>query len=337
MILNNGITMKLSEQFSTEDYRGKHILVTGSSGYLANNLINFLKDVECKITRVSRTGAILSLIDGKCKITDIITDIEDERTWQQILPDVDIIMHFAAQTNTAEADANPIEDRNHNVLPLLTLLECCRKYGHKPLVLLASTVSIYGLPETLPVDESFPDQPLSMYEIHKLQCEQYLDYYIYHGYIKGAALRLANVYGPGVKTTKANRGIINVMVKKAISGDPLTIYDNGEFYRDYVYVDDVSRAFLVAGLQSDTVNGKRFIIANGNAYNLNQAAELIAADVGKRTNKSIAIEHIEMPASASILDSRNFHGDISAFSQATGWKPEVDLEEGIKLTIDAMI
>lgn len=329
--------MKLSAQFSTEDYRGKHILVTGSSGYLANNLISFLTDIECKITRVSQTGAILSLIEGQCNITDIITDIEDERTWQQILPDVDIIMHFAAQTNTAEADANPIEDRNHNVLPLLTLLECCRKFGHKPLVLLASTVSIFGLPEKMPVDESFPDQPLSMYEVHKLHCEQYLNYYCYHGYIKGATLRLANVYGPGVQASLANRGIINVMIKKAISGEPLTIYDKGEFYRDYVYIDDVSRAFLIAGLQPDKINGKHFIIANGKAHNLNQAAELIVTEVEQHLNRSITVEYINLPVSASVLDTRNFQGNISAFSQATGWKPEINFKQGINLTVNAML
>jgi len=329
--------MKLSQQFTTDDYRSKHILVTGSSGYLANNLISFLKDVECKITRVSKSGAILSLIEGKCKVEDIITDIEDEITWQQILPKVDIIMHFAAQTNVAEADANPISDRNHNVLPLLTLLECCRKFGHKPTILLASTVSIFGLPEKLPVDESFPDQPLSMYEIHKLQCEQYLNYYSYHGYIQGASLRLANVYGAGVKASLANRGIINVMAKKAIHGEPLTIYDNGEFYRDYIYIDDVSRAFLLAGLQPDNVNGKHFIIANSHAYNLNQAAELISAEVQKRLKKSIDIQHVDIPESASILDKRNFQGNITAFSNATGWKPEVDFEQGIALTVDALL
>lgn len=329
--------MKLSEQFSTEDYRGKHILVTGSSGYLANNLINFLTNIECTITRVSKTGAILSLVEGQCKITDIITDIEDEVTWQQILPNVDIIMHFAAQTNIAKADANPIEDRNNNVLPLLTLLECCRKFGHKPLVLLASTVSIFGLPEKMPVDESFPDQPLSMYEIHKLQCEQYLSYYSYHGYIKGAALRLANVYGPSAQTTLANRGIINIMIKKAMSGEALTLYDKGEFYRDYVYIDDVSRAFLIAGLQPDKINGQHFIIANGKAHSLNQAATLIASEVEQHLHQPIKIEYIDLPTSASILDTRNFQGNISAFSQATGWQPDINFEQGINLTVNAML
>ncbi|MAZ39425.1 MAG: hypothetical protein CMF49_04830 [Legionellales bacterium] len=329
--------MKLTEQLSTEDYHGKHILVTGSSGYLANNLIEFLSDIPCKITRVSKTGEILSLINGKSEITDIITDISDEHTWQQILPGVDIVFHFAAQTSISKANENPIYDRNQNVLPLLSLLETCRKYQHHPLILLSSTVAIYGLPENLPVNECFPNQPLSMYEMHKLHCEQYLNYYIFHGYVRGASLRLANVYGPGVKVAAGERGILNKMVKRAIHGEALTIYGDGDFYRDYVYIDDVSKAFLTAGLMPDVMNAKTFIIANGEAYTVKEAIHKIAEIVTKKLGKSIEISHVALPQSANILDTRNFKGNITAFCQATGWQPCVNFEQGIDNTIRALI
>jgi len=330
-------SMNLTNTLSTDDYTGKHILVTGSSGYLANNLIKFLKDTACKITRISKTGAILSLVEGQCEITDIITDIADESTWKQILPDIDIIFHFAAQTNITKANEDPVIDRDHNVLPLLRLLESCRKYGHQPTVLLASTVCIYGLPDKFPVDESFKDQPLTMYEVHKLHCEQYLNYYIFHGYVKGASLRLANVYGPGVKTSSSDRGILNMMIKRAIKNEPLTIYGKGSFYRDYIYIDDVSKAFLVAGLCPDTINGKTFIIGNGQAYTIKEALEKIAKKVTAKLNKPIEVTNIEIPKTTSIIDTRDFKGNICAFCEATGWQPEVSFEQGIDKTINVLL
>ena len=277
------------------------------------------------------------MVEGACEITDIVTDITDENTWRQVLPSIDIIFHFAAQTSISKANEDPIYDRNQNVLPLLSLLETCRKHQYKPLILLASTVSIYGLPEKLPVNELFPNQPLTMYEMHKLHCEQYLNYYSFHGYVRGASLRLANVYGPGVKISASERGILNMMVKRAIHGEPLTIYGDGDFYRDYIYIDDVSKAFLTAGLMPEKVNGQTFIIANGEAYTIKDAVNKIAERVAQKLSKSVEVSHIDLPKTANISDTRNFKGNIAAFCEATGWQPQINFECGIDHTINALL
>lgn len=324
--------MKLTKTLSTDNYRGKRILVTGSSGYLANNLINLLSNVECEITRVARSGAILSLVQGACRVTDIITDLADEHNWQQALKNIDIVFHFAAQTNIADANEHPIEDRNLNVLPLLAMLETCRKQNYRPMIVLASTVSIYGIAEKLPVDETYPDQPMTIYDLHKLQCEQYLQHYIQQGYVLGTTLRLANVYGPGVHSSTYGRGILNKMVKQALSNEPLTLYGNGDCYRDYIYIDDVSSAFLVAGLNPHVVNGKTYIIASGQAFTASEIAEKVSEFTKQNTGKSIAIHREAMTENS---DQRNFAGNITSFCQDTAWQPCIDLNTGIMQTIKA--
>jgi UDP-glucose 4-epimerase len=327
----------IQENFFPHFYQGQRILVTGSSGYLANNLINALKDINCHITRLSRTGEILSLINGQCEITDIITDIEDEKIWQQILPTIDIIFHFAAQTNIQKANECPIEDRNSNVLPLLSLLETCRKKNHHPIIILASTVCIVGNVQDLPINEAVIDNPPTMYELHKLQCEQYLKYYISKNYVKGAALRLSNVYGPGVKDAMTERGFLNTMIRRAITSEPITIHGEGDFYRDYIYIDDVSTAFLTAASQIDKINGQHVIVAHGASTTIKTVAEMVAEQVGNYLHKPIQITYIPFPENASPMDKRQFQADIRLFSSITGWQPTVSLEKGISLTLQAML
>lgn len=325
-------TMKLTKTLSTDDYRGKRILVTGSSGYLANNLISLLSNVECDITRIARTGAILSLVQGNCRVTDIIADLADAQVWQRALKNIDIVFHFAAQTNIVNANENPIEDRNLNVLPLLSMLETCRKLHYHPMIVLASTVSIYGMTEKLPVNETCADQPMTIYDLHKLQCEQYLQHYIRHDYVLGTTLRLANVYGPGVHTSTYGRGILNKMVKNALTDEPLILYGDGNCYRDYIYIDDVSTAFLAAGLSGQIVNGKTYIIASGQAFTANDIAAKVSEHVQQATGK---LPTILRQATSIDADNRNFAGDIHAFCSDVAWQPNVNLDVGILQTIKA--
>lgn len=320
-----------------EHYQGKHILVTGSSGYLANNLIHCLKEIDCRVTRLSRSGEILSLCNGRAELTDIITDIEDEKVWQQILPTVDIIFHFAAQTNIQKAIDNPIADRDKNVLPLLSLLETCRKHRFQPLILLASTSLIFGNPSQLPIDETFPPAPPTIYELHKLHCEQYLHYYTKQGHVKGASLRLSNVYGPGVKDALTERGFLNTMIRRALAGEPITIHGDGEFYRDYIYIDDVSKAFLTAGLLPENINGQHFIIANGLSMTLKTTAQMIAEQVGNYLHKPVEIQYIAFPDTANLIDKRQFKANTKRFCELTGWQPTVTLAAGIERTMQAML
>jgi UDP-glucose 4-epimerase len=316
-----------------QQYRGKHILVTGSTGYLANNLIHMLKQVECHITRVARTGKILTLVNGACNVEDIIGDITQPELWQKVLPKVDIVFHFAGQSNITQANNAPAEDIPRSIIPLVLLLDTSRKMNLHPHVVLSSSVSLYGNPAVLPVDESCADDPQTIYDIHKLQCEQYLSYFIKQQTVTGCSLRLSNVYGPGIQAGRDNSGLINHAIYTAIEHEPIHIHGKGENIRDYLYLDDATRAFLAAGLCPTTVNGQRLIVSTGQQYSVQQVIDKVTTALKELRGIHAQVDY---GATTADTDTRHFCGNAERFRQATGWQPHTSLDEGIALTIKAV-
>lgn len=317
-------------------FAGKRILITGASGYLANNLIHSLKHINCTIIRLSRNSK-LSSISGIASIIDITGNICTREIWAQVLEKVDIVYHLAAQTSVYVADKNPLADLEINVVPMLNLLETCRNKAWKPIIIFSGTVTETGIPKTLPVNESHEDCPITIYDIHKLMAENYLKYYSNYGIVQGTILRLANVYGPGPKSSSADRGIINMVMRKALAGEPLTIYGKGECLRDYIYVEDVVSAFLKAAIHIENLNSKHFVIGSGKGHTIAQAINLVADRVALKTGKQrVPVKHIEPSSIQSPIERRNFVADKRQFSLITGWHTCYSLIDGIDQTLETL-
>ena len=317
--------------------KGRKLLVTGGTGYLATSLISQLRDIDCSIIRLSRPGAYFTPMVGKAHIQDIEGDIRKPAIWESVLADVDIVFHFAAQTSVYVAEENPLADMESNVLPMVHLLETCRKRKIKMSVLFAGTVTEVGLPDHVPVDETHPDHPITVYDLHKWMAENYLKYYARTGEVQGVTLRLANVYGPGTKSSSTDRGVLTMMIRKAMKGESLTVYGKGDYSRDYVYIDDVVRAFLYGAANIERANGQHFVIGSGEKYTIAEAFNLIAERVALKTGTRVPVVHVDMPASLSPIETRNFVADTCRFSEATGWLATYSLTAGIDRTIENYI
>lgn len=315
------------------EYSGKRILVTGGRGYLAANLVDSLKNINCRITLLD-----MALPPGRRPVTaahikDVVADIRSLRDWSALLYGTDIVFHLAAQTSLKAADADPLSDQMINVFPMLAMLETCRKRKLRPAVIFASTVTAAGIPRKLPVDESFQELPPSVYDLHKTIAEDYLEFYVASGAVSGGTLRLANVYGPGPKSGSADRGILNQMVQKALKGEDLPLFGDGKYIRDYVYVKDVAAAFLAAGLKACGLKGRRFIIGSGKGYSLLQAFRLVSERAALKTGKKARIVRVAPQGGITPLDKRNFIADSVLFKKTTGWRAAYGLSEGIDGTI----
>lgn len=313
---------------------GKRILITGGAGYLATSLVHLLKDSNCCIIRLDRPGASFPPVSGLARTENIFADIRDPESWDRILEAVDIVFHFAAQTSVYVANEDPKADLSINVLPMLNLLETCRRKNFRPMVLFSGTATEAGLPVILPVDETHPDNPITIYDLHKWMAENYLKHYVREGHVRGAILRLANVYGPGPRSSSADRGVLNMMVRRALSGETLTIYGDGNFIRDYIYVEDVASAFITAALHIDQVNGRHFLIGSGDGHTIADALHRVALSVERKTGRSAGIVNIAPPATLSPIERRNFVAATASFSAATDWRSRVSLQEGIDRMID---
>lgn len=293
-------------------YAGKTVAVTGASGFIGASLIDRLRDAGCRTVCVPRTD------------------------WEAAAG-ADVIFHFAAQTSVGFADANPALDFEANVVPMRRLLAECARERRRPALVFAGTVTQAGIAERLPVDERHPDLPVTVYDRHKLMAEQDLKRAAARGEIAGASLRLSNVYGPGGHGRNRERDVFNRMIRAAVSGDALTVFGGGEYVRDYVFIDDVVAAFLLAGAHPETVNGRHFVIGSGEGTTIRAAFELVAARVEALTGRRVAMAHAEPAEPLPPLARRQFIADPSAFRAATGWRPAWRLRDGIDRTIEAIL
>jgi UDP-glucose 4-epimerase len=316
-------------------FKNKTILISGGAGYLASSLVNLLKNVDCRIIRMYRQGSCPTEIAEKAQLIDVLGNVSDPAVWKiNLAGGVDYIFHFAAQTSTYVANADPVSDQAANVQPLLYLLEACRQQGQQATVCFASTVTVTGIPERLPVDESHPEHPLTIYDLHKLMAELYLRWYAEQGFVRGVTLRLANVFGPGPRSSRSDRGILNQMILRALAGEALTVYGAGDQVRDYLYVEDAARAFLSAAMHADTLNGKYFVIGSGQGHTITEAMNLVADRAAAKTGTTVPVRHVAPPRDLSPIEQRHFVSDSNRFRRATGWKPLYTLVEGIDRTLE---
>lgn len=312
----------------------KKILITGASGFIGHALASSLSTQPCSIIRASRDKTRLLPLDGAATIYDREVDYSDPSIWQALLDGVDIVFFLGAQTSASDADADPLRDYEANVRPLIALLEHCKASGSKPAIIFASTATVVGLSERQPVVEGTYENPITVYDIHKLSCEKYLSYYASMHYVESCSLRLPNVYGPGTTSGSADRGILNLMMRRAAQGECLTIYGDGKQLRDYTYISDVVRAFEAAAVHIDKTNGRYFNIGSGEGHSLAQAFNAVCEEIRLSRDIEVAVEHVAAPASLSAIESRNYVADSSNFSKATAWSAAVDLRSGIRKTLD---
>lgn len=309
------------------------ILITGGSGYIASNLIPQLGKKSCDITILSRKKTNYQQV-GKATVHSVTSSITDITDWKTLLSETDVIYHLAAQTSIYQANEDPEQDFAVNVLPLLRILETCRTNYFRPVIIFASTSTISGLSASIPVDDSVPDNPLTIYDLHKKMAEEYLLFYIRQNLLSGSVLRLTNVYGPGPESSNADRGVINLMVKRALQAQPLTLYGPGDYIRDYVFIDDVVDAFIKAYEYCEKLDGGPYIIGSGKGHTIKEAFGKIAGIVGEKTGRHIPVTHVDPPESLHPIERRNFIANSHRYHDLTGWNPRYRLDEGLGITID---
>jgi len=311
-------------------YGNKTVAVTGASGYIASVLIDALQKTPAHILRISRRD--LHPISGAESLKG---DIRSNDCWEEIVSKADVIFHLAGNTSVYATAKDPAGSLNSTVLPITHLVAAAQASGRRPRVVFASTATVYGLTDRLPVDEDAPTAPITKYDLHKLLAEQQLGLASDQGILEGVSLRLANAYGPSSSTSSADdRGILNKITRMALQGANLQLYGDGNYLRDYVFVDDVAQAFMAAGV-GEKVVGRSFNVGSGKGITVRDAFHLVAARAERVTGKRVGIEYAPWPEGADPIEFRNFVADVNSLFCALGWQPKVSLEAGIDRMIDS--
>lgn len=288
---------------------GAHVLVTGGSGFIGRSVIAALSAAGARIRNVDRhpaEGSDVPTVVGDLRDLDIVE--------QAVTADLDGIVHLAARTSVLQSVEQPWAVTDHNVAATAVLLERARVIG-VPRFFLASTNAVTGDVATAVITEQTPLRPLTPYGATKAACEMLISGYGASYDMQACALRLTNVYGPGMARKDS---FVPRLMRAALSGEYVQVYGDGRQKRDLINVADVSAALLLAwehGVQGP------LIIGSGRSISV---LDMIAA-AREATGAELPIKHVEakpgeMPAVIVSIDrARRF-----------GYEPRVGLVDGLR-------
>jgi len=298
-----------------------NILITGGAGFIGSHLVDhFSKENKVFILDNFSTGRLENIDQSRC-IT-IKGDIRNKELLDSIMEDIDYVFHEAALISVPLSMKDPSSTIKINTLGTLNVLESARKAGVKK-VIIASSAAVYGNDPILPKHEGMTPVPESPYAVTKIDCE-YLAriFFNYHG-LSTAVLRYFNVYGPRQDPNSPYASAIPIFIKKALLGEDIIIYGDGDQTRDFIYVSDIVHANEVMMTHGD---GGVFNAASGISITINQVVKNILEITGSRSN----VIYTDVREG----DVRFSSADISIISQ--WWKTEVDIQNGLISLVEYM-
>lgn len=314
-----------------EHFRGKRVLITGGLGFIGSTIARELVECGAQITLVDSLtpeyGGNLANIAGiEERVRVNISDVRDEHSFRFLIRDQDVLFNLAGQTSHVDSMAEPYTDLDINARSQLSILEACRHHNPDARVVFASTRQIYGRPRYLPVDEQHPLQPVDVNGINKLAGEWYhLVYGEVYG-IRTCILRMTNTYGPRMRVKDARQTFLGFWFRLLLEGRALQVW-GGAQRRDFNYVDDAVRAFLLAAVREEAV---------GKVYNLGDAHVLTLEDLAEQLTSMApgSYEVVSFPEERLRIDIGDYFGDFAKIQAELGWAPAVPLEEGLRRTVD---
>ena len=298
------------------------ILVTGGAGFIASHVVDGYVNLGHEVaviddlSRGSREN-----VNPKARFYE--GDIRDRefvaRTLTEFRPES--INHHAAQMDVRRGVREPVFDAQVNVLGSLNLLEEAVANKVRHVVYISSAGAAYGEPTQLPVSEDFPVNPITPYGISKHTVEHYLFTFRHLYGLSYAVLRYGNVYGPR-QNSAGEAGVFAIFCEQILRGEQPVIYGDGSKTRDYVYVDDVVKANILA-----------LVRGQGEIFNI--ASQMPTTDIEVFTAISQLLGKPDLtPQFADIRSGeiRHIVLDINKARRILGWNPEITLNEGAART-----
>jgi nucleoside-diphosphate-sugar epimerase len=300
-------------------------LVTGGAGFIGSHLTEELvrRDHTVRVADNLATGKRRNL-DHLAGVEFLEGDLADLPFAQQAVAGVDFVLHQAAIPSVPKSVMDPIASNRANADATLNVLVAARDAGVKRLVFAGSS-SEYGNAPELPKREDMPASPLSPYALQKVVGTQYCQmFYRLYGF-ETVVIRYFNVFGPRQDPGSAYSGVISLFATALIAGRRPTIYGDGEQTRDFTYVANVVDGVLRA-CEAPAAAGEAINVACGTRISLNELLRTMNRIVGTR------LEAIYQDERAG--DVKDSQADISKATALLGYTPTVDLEEGLRNTLD---
>lgn len=299
------------------------VLVTGGAGFIASHVVDaYVKEgFEVVVVDDLSTGRLSNL---NPEVTFYKLDIRSPQLAEVFKKEKpDYINHHAAQMDVRRSVLDPLFDANVNILGSINLIECAKKFKVKRFIYISTGGAVFGEPEYLPCDENHPINPICQYGISKHTVEHYLFLYHLNYGLDYVVIRYPNVYGPR-QDPCGEAGVVAIFTRAMLRGEQVTINGDGEQARDFVFVKDCARANVLA-LKTNNIN-TIYNIGCGQGTTVNEIFTLLKEITGYPRDP--------MYGPAKIGETRRIYLSAGKARQELGWMPIVDLEEGLKQTVE---
>jgi UDP-glucose 4-epimerase len=300
------------------------VLVTGGAGFIGSNLVRALLERGDDVrvldnfstgNRGNLEGLDVEIVEGELRSYERVHNATRAR---------EVVYHLGALGSVPRSVQDPLTSSAVNVEGTLNVLLAARDEGVRRVVY-SSSSSVYGNSGALPRTEEMPPDPISPYGVAKLAAERYCVSFsrVYQGF-ESVVLRYFNVFGERQSPRSQYAAVVPLFVTAIDEGRPVTIYGDGEQSRDFTYVANVVDATLRAG-HAEGASGEIFNIAAGSPGSVND----LAATIGRILDKPVERSYAEARAG----DVRDSWADVARAREILGYRPAVDLEEGLRRTV----
>jgi UDP-glucose 4-epimerase len=308
------------------------ILVTGGAGFIGSHLVDRLvkEGFNVRVIDNLSSGRLENLAQYRddLRVEVIIGDLKKMEDALKAVDGVDTVFHFAANPEVRVSTTNPEIHFNENVVATFNLLEAMRRRDVKELVF-ASSSSVYGEPEQIPVSEDAPIRPASVYGASKAACENLIHAYVKLYGIKAVILRYANVVGPRLR-----HGVVWDLINKLRENpNELEILGDGKQVRSYIYIDDTIEATIIAWRKTNN---------NYEVYNVGNEDWITVDEVADEVIKAMGLNNVKKTYKP-VLHGVGWPGDVKKIAlkidkiKQLEYKPKLNSKEAVKLTVKNLI
>ena len=302
------------------------LLITGGLGFVGSHLVDLLVKKNHKIKILTKTLSKKKNIKKSSKKIQIEKiDLTNFRRLGKIIEKFkpDVIIHLAGNASHSKSFENPLKDIDSNAKTTLFMLEKIRKLNTQCKFILGSTFIVIGKPKKLPVNENTPCNPTTIYGTNRLSseyfCKIYHEVYGLHTNI----FRITNSYGPREQIIP-KKNAVNFLIYKSFKKEEISIYNQGKFFRDFIYIDDV-----ISGINIILKKGK-----SGELYWISSGKKTWFYEFGDILEKTTGckVKYSETPVYTKKVDVGNFVVSNSKLRKL-GWSPKISVDVGVKKTL----
>jgi UDP-glucose 4-epimerase len=304
------------------------VLVTGGGGFIGSNLVRALLEAGHDVrvldnfstgNRANLSGLDIEVVEGELRSYERV---------HNAVRGVEVVYHLGALGSVPRSVQDPLTSSAVNIEGTLNVLLAARDEGVRRVVY-SSSSSVYGPRRELPVTEDMPPDPISPYGVAKLAAERYCVSFsrVYESF-ESVVVRYFNVFGPRQSPFSQYAAVIPLFVTAIAAGEAILVYGDGEQRRDFTYVSNVVDGTIRAA-EAPGANGKIFNVAASAPATVNEVAAAIGAVLGKPVEKTFAPPRVG--------DIRDSWADVTAARDVLGWEPTVDLEDGLRRTVETLV